>query len=50
MLEGSGSWQVERLAQLANQLPSVDGIKQVDVTRLAIQNLERKALTGDAQN
>lgn len=50
VLERSGGRQVERLTQLAHQLPGVDGVQQVDVARLAVQHLEWQRLTRDGQN
>lgn len=42
MFERSGGGQVQRLPQLADELPRVQRIEQVDVAWGAIQNPERQ--------
>jgi hypothetical protein len=41
VLEGRSSWHAQGSIQLSHQLPSIQGITQVDVARRAIDNLRK---------
>mmetsp|Transcript_21658 Transcript_21658/g.71662 ORF Transcript_21658/g.71662 Transcript_21658/m.71662 type:complete len:333 (-) Transcript_21658:612-1610(-) len=43
VLEGGSSWEAEGLARFLDQSPGVEGIEEVDVSRLAVEDLEGKS-------